>query len=255
MGGMNEAEVVVLEDRAKAAEAQLLRMLCNLLQMTPEDLMRLKERVCAVPKLEAQCQQVQRLVGKACCVGNVQYSQISLDEYSDKSTIAFDEVVKDMGPDFVNSLPMAPGKAIRLTHAARPGFAPTQISLDASFANGGTNYLDLKIQFYLVPASNPNVLGKPIGQEMEGSDFLSKNGTQTMRPFPTYRNEPIIVGSAERLAVVIRHRGAANNLDSLSIKVHHDNRAWFVGCCAECGRGESCACWTRPQPRPYPPVG
>ena len=246
--------VVVFEEVSKSsAQQQLLRMLCQILQVKPEELAQIGQRLCAVERLQARCDQVSRLVSKACCVGNVQYSQLTLDGYSDKSKVPISEVTKDFGPGFVNSYPVAPGSSIRLTHPARPGYLPDQITLSLALANNGNNYMDIRVQLYVVPnngsSSDP---GKPIGDALEGSDFLELDGRRIVVRFPTYRGEPIIIGSSERLAATITHAGAVNAINSASLAVHYDNAAFFAGCCANCGRGESCSCSTQP-PKQLPP--
>lgn len=244
---MGTENVVVFEEVNKTqAQQQLMRMLCMLFNMKPEDLSLLGERICALEKINTRCEQIARLVNKACCVGNVQYSQLTLDEFSDKSKVAVSEVVKDFGPGFVNSYPVAPGSSIRLTHMARPGFLPTHINVNLALANNGNNYLDIRVQFYVVPNNAADTtVGRPIGNAFEGSDFLENDGRRIVVPFPTYRNEPIIIGSSERLAVTLTHAGAVNAINSASVSVHYDNLAFFAGCCSNCGRGESCSCPTK----------
>jgi hypothetical protein len=250
---MGENVVIFEEVNKSNAQQQLMRLLCQLLQVKPEELAQIGQRLCAVEKLQAQCNQVTRLVGKTCCVGNVQYSQLTLDGYSDKDKVSLSEVVKDFGPDFVNSFPVAPGKSIRLTHEARPGYLPDRITLSLALANNANNYMDIRVQLYVVPNNGSSTdPGKPIGSVLEGSDFLELNGQRIVVNFPTYRGEPIIIGSSERLAATITHRGGVNAINSASLAVFYDNTAFFAGCCANCGRGESCSCSVQP-PKQLPP--
>lgn len=253
MGGSMGENIVVM-DEANKAQAQLLRMLCSLFRMSPDELSRLGERLCALEGVDARCDQIARLVNKTCCVGQVMFSQLTLDDQSDKNKTSMSEIVKDFGPDFVNSYAIPPGKSMRLTHAARPGFMPSTISLDVSLANNGNNYLDIRVQFYVVPANGASALGKPIGPVYEGFEFLEKDGRLKQVRFPTYRNEPIIIGSAERLAATITHSGGVNAINSASLSVYYDNQAFYAGCCSSCGRGETCSCSARP-PKQLPPVG
>lgn len=251
---MSAENVVVFEEVNKVqAQQQLMRMLCMMMGMKPEELAQLGQRICALEKLNTRCDQISRLVNKSCCVGNVQYSQITLDEYSDKSKISLSQVVKDFGNGFVNTFPVNPGSSIRLTHEARPGYLPTHINLSVAMANNGNNYLDLRVQFYVVPNNTTDTtLGRPVGNAFEGNDFLEMDGRRIIVPFPTYRNEPIIIGSAERLAATITHRGNVNALLSASLSVQYDNMAFFAGCCANCGRGEACSCSTGASPKQPP---
>jgi len=169
------------------------------------------------------------------CPGNVNYSQRTLDEYSDDNQVNLANVVTGLGGDYLNAYPLTPAKLIRLTHLARPGYTPTKIAIDFNIAGGGNNYLDFVLQFYLVPGGTPNNLGLPIGPEFRGNQFLNKDGTQIHVDYPEYRNSPLDIGSLETLALVIRNNGAANNLDSAFVTVYYDNKAFYQACKKKCG--------------------
>ena len=106
---------------------------------------------------------------------------------------------------------------------------PEKIALDMSLAGNATNYLDIRVQFYIVPADDANSL-------------LGRDGSQIHLAFPTWRDQQIIIGSLEQLAATVTHGGAANNLDSMFLRVYHDNNAWFSACCSDCKSGKSCSC-------------
>ena len=232
------------------ATEMLRRILCNpgglerLLQIVtnPATLDRLMQVADRLPAIEGTCRTLVNrcdatdlMFGQFICPGNVNYSQRTLDEYSDDNQVNLATIVTGLGGDYLNTFPLTPAKLIRLTHLARPGYTPTKIAIDLNIAGGGNNYLDFILQFYLVPGGTPNNLGLPIGSEMRGNQFLNKDGTQIHVPFPEYRNSPLDIGSLETLALVIRNNGAANNLDSAFVTVYYDNKAFYQACKKKCG--------------------
>lgn len=213
-----------------------------------EQLMRCVDRVSSVERwvqtfdercrtLTSQCNLYEMMCKQVLCPGNVNYSQPTLDEYSAKAQVKMTDPVPNLGGDFVNNYPVPPGKKIRLTHKPRPGYTPYEIRIDLNVAGGGTNYSDFTLQFYLVPGGQNSVLGKEIGDEYNGHQFLNKNGTQIAVPFPQYRNMPIDVGSLETLAIVISNNGAVNNLDSAYVSVFYDNTRFYEMCKVRCSGG------------------
>src|SRR5690606_22093250 len=101
--------------------------------------------------LKQRCDYLESLCEPTMCPGEKLYSQRTLDEYADDGRVSLNQVVPDVGPGFVNAFPVPPGQSIRLTHRPRPGFLPHKIGIDANYAGGANNYLDLDIQFYLIP--------------------------------------------------------------------------------------------------------
>jgi hypothetical protein len=65
--------------------------------------------------------------------GQVNFSQRTLDEYSDDAQVNLEDIVTGLGGDFVNAFPVPPTKMIRLTHKSRPGYTPTKIAIDLEF--------------------------------------------------------------------------------------------------------------------------
>ncbi|MBK8259947.1 MAG: hypothetical protein IPK80_01250 [Nannocystis sp.] len=223
--------------------------LLHALSCTPgltERLMRCLERF---PDLERQigafedrcrttvqrCEATERLCQAYMCPGNVNFSQRTLDEYSNRSLVKLKEPVTGLGGDFVNAFPVPPGKKIRLTHPARPGFTPTRMRVDMNIAGGGNNYSDFTLQFYLVPGGVNSDQGLEVGNSNDGNMFLNKDGSQLEVQFPQYRGNPLDIGSLEKLAVVITNNGAVNNLDSAHVNVWYDNDQFFELCKARCG--------------------
>jgi hypothetical protein len=218
---------------------------------TPGALERLMACADRMPALEAcvsriegnasnaikRCDGVDQLIQSYLCPGNVNFSQRTLDEYSDNAQVNLEEIVKDLGGDFVNTFAVPPGKMIRLTHKTRPGYTPTKMAIDLNIAGGGNNYLDFTLQFFLVPGGTASAQGLEIGSQMRGNQFLNKDGTQIHVPFPEYRGAPIDVGSLETLALVIKNGGAANNLDSAFITIYYDNKLFYQLCKKRCGCG------------------
>lgn len=185
--------------------------------------------------LSNRCDAADMLLGQVVCPGNVNYSQRTLDEYSDNAQVNLEVIQTGLGAPFVNAYPVPPANKIRLTHAARPGYNPTRIAIDLNVAGGGNNYLDFVLQFYLVPGGAPTSTGLEIGSQMRGNQFLNKDGTQIHVPFPEYRGMGVDIGSLESLALVISNTGAANNLDSAFVTVYYDNKAFYAACKKKCG--------------------
>ena len=189
--------------------------------------------MCEVTRqLQRRCNSLEELLRQNCCPANRLYGRPTLDEYSTRSQIDIDQIVADFGPGYVNELPLAPKQKIRLQQVARPGFIPRMIQVDMSLANGGTNYLDFRIQFYVGPGGKAE--GKRIGPTWRGNQFLAKNGTPIIKEFPEWRSCQIEVGSAEYLSVEIEHIGTANNLDSVFVTVGHDASAFHKLCDTSC---------------------
>ena len=222
-----------------------LRMLActpGLFERMKEVLERFPYIESCVARVEGQC----RTVTQRCdatdmflqgyvCPGQVNFSQRTLDEYSDDAQVNLEVVVTGLGGDFVNAFPVPPTKMIRLTHLARPGYTPTKIAIDLNLAGGGNNYLDFTLQFFLFPGGVGNGQGLEVGSQMRCNQFLNKDGTQIHVPFPEYRNSSIDVGSLETLALVIKNNGAANNLDSAFVTVYYNNREFYALCKKRCG--------------------
>lgn len=182
-----------------------------------------------------RCDALEMLCRNFLCPGNVNFSQRSLDEFSGLSQVKLTEIVTGLGDPYTNTFPVTPGKRIRLTHRARPGYTPTNIRIDLNIAGGATNYSDFSIQFFLVPGGVDNVVGLAVGNNYDGNLFLNKDGTQIAVPFPEYRGMPLDIGSLETLAVEIRNNGPANNLDSAHVNVFYDNSRFYELCKARCG--------------------
>ena len=183
----------------------------------------------------SRCDAIELVMSSYICPGNVNFSQRTLDEYSNRSQVKLNEIVTGLGGDFVNAYPVPPTKKIRLTHKSRPGYTPTKIQIDLNVAGGGNNYSDFSIQFFLVPGGVNSTLGLEVGNEYDGNLFLNKDGTQITVPFPEYRGQPLDVGSLETLAVVISNNGPANNLDSAHVNIFYDNTRFYELCKARCG--------------------
>jgi len=194
----------------------------------------------------SRCDTIEMLCRNFLCPGNVNFSQPTIDNYSSKSQVKLVDIVKDLGGDFVNSFPVAPGKKIRLTHKPRPGYTPTEIRIDFNLAGNGNNYSDLTVQFFLAPGGMNSEQGFELGNAYDGNMFMNKNGTQLVVPFMEHRGHPIDIGSLETLAVVISHNGAANNLDSAHVNIFYDNSRFYELCKARCSGG----CATPPPMQP-----
>lgn len=227
---------------------ELRRRMCECLGVDPRAMAKLAYWVERCERLESElaeakkgggscntCQEVDRrcdslweIVRRNCCPGNILYSQITLDEYSDNAQVNLDQPVAGLPAPFVASFPVAPTQAIRLEQLARPGYLPQKIAIDLALANNGTNYLDISIQLYLGPGGTTT--GKPIGPLFRGNEFLNKDGSQIHIEFPKYRGRTVEVGSLEKMAVEIRHTGGANDILSASVRLPYDEAQWYEYC-------------------------
>ncbi|MBL8974335.1 MAG: hypothetical protein JNK56_27325 [Myxococcales bacterium] len=244
---MVKVEMMPREGETMFTQEHLDRL--RMLACTPGAIERLLQCAERIPYIESSMSRVEgqcRTVTQRCdasdlmfqqyiCPGNVNFSQRTLDEYSDDSQVNLEDIVTGLGGDFVNAFPVPPTKLIRVTHKSRPGYTPTKIAIDLNIAGGGNNYLDFTLQFYLVPGGVSTGLGLEVGPQMRGNQFLNKDGTQIHVPFPEYRNAPIDVGSLETLALVIKNNGAANNLDSAFVTIYYDNKLFYALCKKRCG--------------------
>lgn len=188
-----------------------------------------------IDTLEKTIQAVEKLCQHLMCPGNTNYSQVTLDKQSNESQVNLDQIVKGMGGNFVDQFSVGPGKSIRLTHNARPGYTPEKIAIDLNLANNGNNYLDIVLQFRLVPIGTPTALGTEVGSLMRGNQFLNKDGTQIHVKFPEHRGCPINIGSLESLVLDVTHSGQSNNIDSTFVTVYYNNRAFYEMCKRSCG--------------------
>jgi hypothetical protein len=188
--------------------------------------------------LEGTCEVLKKLVKRICCTAHQNYSSITIDELSDDSQVMLEQKVTGLGDPYVNDFPVGPKKRIRLQQKERPGWSPLEIRIDLNLANNASNYLDFQVQFFLGPGDNQP--GKPIGPLYTGNQFLHKDGTQIKVPFPTYKNEPIIIGSLEKLSVEIFNNGINGNLDSAQVIIPYDNERFYTMCAELCGARPGC---------------
>jgi len=126
-------------------------------------------------------------------------------------------VVPGLGGDCVDAFPLTPGKVIRFEHPSRPAYQPTAIQLGVSMANGAENFSDLEIQFYLVGGDRRE--GRRFGPKFRGDQFVDCYGAPINVQWPLHQGRPVIVGSLERLAVEVRHRGLAHHVNSIAVVV------------------------------------
>lgn len=163
------------------------------------------------------------------CPGNIPFSRVTIDDFSQVDKIELNKVLEEDG--FENALPITPSQKIKYTHHGRLGFTPKRIRIDMQLANGGTNYLDIYFKFFLTPGEPGNEdQRKQIGTTYRGNEFLNKDGTQIELPWPKYRGEFIEVGFAQVVEVEIHHRGSSNNLESVMVRLKHDNEEWYELC-------------------------
>ncbi len=67
--------------------------------------------------LEGQCEVLMRLVRHVCCSANINFSKITIDEYSDDSQVNLEEIVAGLGPghrpDGLRAVPVRAGAGLR----------------------------------------------------------------------------------------------------------------------------------------------
>ncbi len=225
-----------LPEMGATHKAELMRRLCSLTGVDLLDMQRclveyerrcvkLSQRCCDI---EAKYTTLEDLLRRANCPANVLYSEVTIAEVSDDNQVQITQIVKGLGGDYVDAVPVPPGKIIRLEQEPRPGYRPHKIAIDMALANNGDNYLDFEIQFFIIPGGQSG--GKPYGPKYRGNQFLNKNGTQIHVPFPPYLGRGLTVGSMEKLAVEIKHVGPANNLNSIYVTLYHDADCSYQAC-------------------------
>lgn len=243
-------------DRFERTRHETLLAMCHATNKQPDQILELVncEAASRISRLEEYCKRLEKMCqalehkGGSCngkcstidqrcnglwkfcidtmCPGRVPFSRYTMDEASQESQIVLGEIVKVDDPNAVDEWPVAPSQFITLTHPERPGFIPKVINIDLHLANGGNNYLDIEIEFYLVSGGKK----KMIGVTFEGNNFLNKDGTQIFVGWPEYKGRRIEVGYAERIEVVLRHKGLQNNLVSASVRLPHDLKEWYELC-------------------------
>lgn len=231
-------------EQKKSRHEQLMAM-CYLAECEPEDFRSLRRYRHKLEELEKRCRELEhllehknsscsceskcdglwRFITECYCPANQPFSRMTIDNFSSINLIELNQVVE--GDGFENGFPVTPGQKIKLTHPGElPGFIPHTIHVDLNLANGGTNYLEIKLEFFLIGGPEPTKLGVTF----RGNEFLNKDGGQIAVPFPTYKGHFIEVGFAQKLEVVISHTGLENNLTSAMVRVRHNVKEWYKRC-------------------------
>jgi len=129
--------------------------------------------------------------------------------------------VTALGDPYVDQFPVATGKKLRMWQEERPGYCPEEIEVDIVLSGNATNYLTVRIQFF--------VGDKAIGPQYKGSHFLDKDGRIKKIKFPLYRDKVVVIGTAERLAVEIEMTGP-NAIEFASVTTHVNAAGWYQVC-------------------------
>lgn len=169
-----------------------------------------------------RCRSLEDVVRDACCPGNVAFGDIGNHFFSSKNTLYLKNVAQNFGADYVNSFPVPPNKKIRLEQGRFSGFVPELVEMHFTMANGGTNYLNIEVNFFVGETH--------IGSEMLGSTFRDEDGRTKKVAFPTWRGKSgILIGYQERVAVELSITGP-NNLEFATVAIHVDAEAWARLC-------------------------
>ncbi len=186
------------------------------LERFPQECSRLEELV-------AQCNRFEKLMKYlSCCPQQQQFGNVTTDYYSSITTVDLEKITTGLGDPYVDQFPVPTSKIIRLVQTApRPGYVPEQIEINMVMANNATNYLNLTVQFY--------VGERKIGSAWKGSHFLDQDGRTKKVPFPTFRDEVIVIGSDDTLAVEISVSGP-NSLEYAAVTIHIDGRGTYALC-------------------------
>lgn len=167
------------------------------------------------------CTGVEKMLKTARCPGQDLYGPVTIDRYSSVTTVDIETIVTGLGDPFVQQYPIPTAKKIRMEQLARPGYCPEEIEVDLVLSNNATNYLTVRIQFY--------VGDEKIGPEYKGSHFLDKDGTIKKIKFPLYRDHVVVIGTAEKLAVEIEMTGP-NSIEFASVTTHVNAAGWYQVC-------------------------
>ncbi len=212
--------------RANGPALDQLNNCVSTLRELPEFCSRLDE-------FAAKCNRFEALLKIACCPAHRQLGNVTLDEYSSKTTIDIDVIEQDLGDPYVNQYPVPTGKFIRLVQSDsyKAGFIPEEIEINFSLSNNDTNYLAINVQFY--------VNEKSIGSRFKGSLFLDADGRTKRVKFPKWRGNPVLVGSEDVLAVEIEMTGA-NSITQATVVIHLNAEGWYELCGVGSGMTGGC---------------
>jgi len=209
-------DLIECAPRLRRCEPQLSRFeqQCKTIEKLPQMCGRLEELV-------QTCNGYEKMLKNACCPGQNLYGPVTIDRYSSVTTVDIDTIVAALGDPYVDQYPVPTAKKIRMEQDARPGYCPEEIEVDLSLSNNATNYLMVKIQFF--------VGDEKIGPEYKGSHFLDKDGTIKKIKFPLYRDHVVVIGTAEKLAVEIEMTGP-NSIEFASVTTHVNAAGWYQVC-------------------------
>ncbi len=183
-------------------------------ERVPELCGRLEEAIASCDGYKKQMQAI-------CCPGQQLYGNVTLDAFSSITTVDLETIVTGLGDPYVDQFPVPTDKTVRMVQEPRPGYVPEQIEINLVLANGGTNYLNANIQFYIGDTK--------IGPKYKGSRFLDSDGRTKLVDFPHWRSQPVIVGTSDRLSVEISMTGP-NSLEFATVTLHVNARGWYEVC-------------------------
>lgn len=176
----------------------------------------------AVGNLQNRLSRCEDFINDKCCPAQNLYGEVTIHEYSSKSTLFLKNIVQGLGGNFVNTFPVPSGNSVMITHDPRPGFVPELTELHFTLANSGTNYLNLEIHWFVGETK--------IGSEMLGSQFLDNDGRTKRVKFPPFRGkEGILVGSNEKVSIQI-HVTGPNALEFATVALYLDAKGWANAC-------------------------
>jgi hypothetical protein len=158
---------------------------------------------------------------------NLLYAPITTHRFYRSGRTEIDQVLE-------GQIPVAPGSSVLLAQAAHPPWPTGCYSLRLRLANGGNNYEDVRIEWFL----DHEILDT----FHTAAELYNHDGTLIGKgelPVPLAAGQHCCVGGNNRLRVRIRHTGNANQIEAIRLFVHHGKA---VACCSTCAMGRACDC-------------
>jgi hypothetical protein len=178
---MEDKIMKVMGEMYDPSKAEMMARICDCMGVTPEEWAQIRQMVRRVEAVEGRCTSVvhscatqENLLKMACCPANMMYSQITVDKFSHQNQVPVLTPVTGLGGDYVDSLPLPPGKKIRFRQERRPGYSPKHVTVAQNLANDGKNFLDIAVTFHV--SSDPPRSGRQDRLRVPGLSVLQQRG-------------------------------------------------------------------------------